>query len=83
MKILRTPEEKFEDLDGYPFEPNYAEVADGEGGRMPVHYVDEVPKNSRPKGQPHTILEGGGHFLQEDLPEEYSEFLVNWLKDKD
>ncbi len=26
---------------------------------------------------------GGNHFLQQDLPEEYSEFLVNWLKDTD
>lgn len=32
-------------------------------------------------GQPHVILEGGGHFVQEDLPEEYSEVLVEWLGD--
>lgn len=30
-------------------------------------------------GQPHTILEGGGHFLQEDLPQQYTETLLNWL----
>ncbi|MDG2025989.1 MAG: haloalkane dehalogenase [Acidimicrobiales bacterium] len=30
-------------------------------------------------GQPHVILEGGGHFLQEDLSEEYSATLLAWL----
>ena len=30
-------------------------------------------------GQPHVILEGGGHFLQEDLPEEYNAVLCAWL----
>lgn len=29
--------------------------------------------------QPHTILEGGGHFLQEDIPEDYTEALLSWL----
>lgn len=36
MKVLRTPDERFENLPDYPFEPNYVEV---EGLRM--HYVDE------------------------------------------
>lgn len=36
MKVLRTPDDRFEDLPGYPFEPHYAEV-DG----LRVHYVDE------------------------------------------
>ena len=30
-------------------------------------------------GQPHVILEGGGHFLQEDLSEKYSATLLAWL----
>jgi len=29
--------------------------------------------------QPHVILEGGGHFLQEDIPEAYTETLLSWL----
>jgi len=32
------------------------------------------------KGQPHVILEGGGHFLQEDIPEAYNEALIAWLR---
>ncbi len=28
MEVLRTPDERFEGLDGYPFAPHYAEVAE-------------------------------------------------------
>ena len=31
-------------------------------------------------GQPHAILAGGGHFLQEDVPEAYNQALVAWLR---
>lgn len=44
MKILRTPEERFADLPGYPFEPNHIEI--GAGLRM--HYVDEGPRDGDP-----------------------------------
>jgi haloalkane dehalogenase len=30
-------------------------------------------------GQPHSILEGGGHFLQEDIGEAYTDALMAWL----
>ena len=36
MEVFRTPEERFDDLPGYSFEPHYAEV-DG----LRLHYVDE------------------------------------------
>jgi haloalkane dehalogenase len=39
MDVVRTPDERFTDLPGYPFEPRY--VAVGSGLRM--HYVDEGP----------------------------------------
>ena len=29
--------------------------------------------------QPHVILEGGGHFLQEDIGEAYTDALMAWL----
>jgi len=45
MKVLRTPEERFKNLHGYPFEPNYIEDLQGyENLRM--HYVDEGSKES-------------------------------------
>ena len=48
MKTLRTPEDRFRNLPGYSFEPNYVEVSDSEGGRLRVHYVDEGPKEAGP-----------------------------------
>lgn len=32
------------------------------------------------KDQPHVILEGGRHFLQEDIPEAFNEALTSWLR---
>ncbi len=37
MKVLRTPEERFADLPGFPFKPHYIEV----GGGLRMHYIDE------------------------------------------
>ena len=48
MEILRTPDERFADLPDYPFEPHYAEVADGDGGTLRVHYLDEGPADAAP-----------------------------------
>ena len=43
MKILRTPEDRFENLPDYRFSPNYVEL---DGLRM--HYVDEGPPDAPP-----------------------------------
>jgi haloalkane dehalogenase len=48
MKSLRTPDECFADIPDYPFEPNYVEISDGEGGTLRVHYVDEGPRDANP-----------------------------------
>ena len=45
MQYLRTPDERFADLPGYPFAPHYLQVADGEGGSLRLHYVDEGPSD--------------------------------------
>jgi len=47
MESLRTPDERFANLPGYPFAPNYVEVDDGEGGALRVHYLDEGPRDGR------------------------------------
>jgi haloalkane dehalogenase len=39
VKLLRTPDDRFADLPGFPFEPHYAEVGDG----IRVHHLDEGP----------------------------------------
>jgi haloalkane dehalogenase len=41
MDVLRTPDERFAALEGYPFEPHYVEVPSGEGPSLRVHHVDE------------------------------------------
>jgi haloalkane dehalogenase len=43
VDALRTPDDRFADLPGYPFAPHYVEVADGAGGRLRVHHLDEGP----------------------------------------
>ncbi len=43
MQTLRTPDERFAGLPGFPFAPHYVQVPDGEGGSLRVHYLDEGP----------------------------------------
>jgi haloalkane dehalogenase len=43
MDVLRTPDDRFEGLAGYPFEPHYVDL-DG----IRVHYVDEGPADAAP-----------------------------------
>ena len=49
MKALRTPDERFENLSGYSFEPNYLSVKDGDGGDLRLHYLDEGPREANPR----------------------------------
>jgi haloalkane dehalogenase len=46
MRILRTPDERFTNLPGFPYSPHYTEVLDGEGGTLRVHHIDEGPANA-------------------------------------
>lgn len=43
----RTPDERFANLPGYPFEPHYLDVA-SHVGPLRVHYVDEGPRDGEP-----------------------------------
>ncbi|MBW2233585.1 MAG: alpha/beta fold hydrolase, partial [Deltaproteobacteria bacterium] len=47
MKFVRTPDERFENLHGYPFAPNYTDVDDSEGGKLRMHYLDEGPSDGQ------------------------------------
>ena len=42
MNILRTPDERFADLPGYPFAPHYVDV-DG----VRIHHIDEGPRDGQ------------------------------------
>ena len=48
MKVLRTPDDRFDGLPGFPFEPRYVEIDDGDGGSLRVHHLDEGPPDGRP-----------------------------------
>lgn len=43
MKILRTPEDRFQNLPGYDFEAHYIDIGD-----IRMHYVDEGLRDSKP-----------------------------------
>ncbi len=47
MKILRTPDERFENLPGYPFKPNYVSIPDDDVS-LRIHYIDEGPSTADP-----------------------------------
>ncbi|MDQ3106470.1 MAG: haloalkane dehalogenase [Actinomycetota bacterium] len=44
MKILRTPDERFEGLPDWPHEPKYADIGDG----LRAHYIDVGPRDTPP-----------------------------------
>ncbi|MBI5585252.1 MAG: haloalkane dehalogenase, partial [Deltaproteobacteria bacterium] len=48
MKVLRTPDERFEGLPDFPYAPRYLQVPDGEGGLLRIHYLDEGPRDAEP-----------------------------------
>ena len=48
VRVLRTPDDRFANLPDFPYDPDYVEVDDGEGGRLRVAYVDAGPRTGRP-----------------------------------
>jgi haloalkane dehalogenase len=46
MQVLRTPDERFQGLPGFDFAPHYTEVADGDGGELRIHHLDEGPADA-------------------------------------
>lgn len=56
MHILRTPDHRFENLNDYPFKPNYTVVKTHDGNDLRIHHLDEGPNDGMPvlcmHGQP-------------------------------
>lgn len=45
MKILRTPDEQFENIKGYPFEPHYTTIKTHDDSDLRIHHIDEGPRD--------------------------------------
>lgn len=45
MKILRTPDERFSGLDGFPFAPHFTTIPTADGSELRIHHVDEGPRD--------------------------------------
>ena len=81
MEIVRTPDERFAGLPGFPFRPQYVDVPSGDGGTLRVHYLDEGPRDADPvlliHGEPSwcylyrkmipILVEGGHRAVVPDL----------------
>lgn len=81
MDAVRTPDDRFTDLPDFPFAPHYADIDDGDGGTLRVHYLDEGPADAAPvllmHGEPSwcflyrhmipTLVEAGHRVVAPDL----------------
>ena len=45
MEFVRTPDERFENLEDYSYSPHYLDIDDTEGGKLRLHYLDEGPRD--------------------------------------
>ena len=45
MKILRTPDERFEGITDFPYEPRYTNIKTKDGSELRIHHIDEGPKD--------------------------------------
>jgi len=54
LTVLRTPDERFNALTDFPYEPHYIEIHDPDLGPMRIHYLDEGPRD----GHVITLLHG-------------------------
>jgi haloalkane dehalogenase len=54
VDILPTPDSRFANLKGYPFEPHYIDVTATDTKQLRMHYVDEGPRD----GVPVVLLHG-------------------------
>ena len=45
MKILRTPDERFEKITDFPYKPHYTDIKTNDGSDLRIHHIDEGPRD--------------------------------------
>ena len=45
MKILRTPDERFEMITDFPYKPHYTDIKTNDGSDLRIHHIDEGPRD--------------------------------------
>ena len=45
MKILRTPDERFEKITDFPYKPHYTDIKTNDGSDLRIHHKDEGPRD--------------------------------------
>ncbi len=58
MRFIRTPDDRFDKLPDFPYEPHYTNVDDGEGGQLRVAYIDESPESNPEQATPVVLMHG-------------------------
>ncbi|MCV7441175.1 haloalkane dehalogenase [Mycobacterium paraense] len=48
MEMLRTPDDRFDDVPDFPYAPRYCEISDGDGGTLRVAWVEDGPQGAAP-----------------------------------
>ncbi len=48
MKVLRTPDDRFDGLPDFPFPAHYVTLPGGEGADLRIGYIDEGPRDAAP-----------------------------------
>lgn len=62
MEVLRTPDERFENLPGFPFAARYVDVEAPSGSTLRMHYIDEGPRDAPPIWLQHGLPAWSFHF---------------------
>ena len=43
MHSIKTPDSCFQNMQDFPYVPNYQTIEDGDGGELTMHYLEEGP----------------------------------------
>ena len=91
MRVLRTPDERFENLTdagyrvvapdligfGRSDKPLLAAFGDSDAGQAAERFQQEIPGAA---GQPHVTLAGAGHYPRDDVPHQLAKVAIKFMQ---